>query len=46
MKAYANPGSDKCMVRILEFYKGKAKSEPKAFHLRPLEKFPRDFEKL
>ena len=30
VKAYANPGSGKCMVRILDFYKSKVPSEPKA----------------
>ena len=45
VKAYANPGSDKCMVRILDFYKSKVPSEPKAFYLHPLEKVPSDFEK-
>ena len=37
---------DKCMVRILDFYKSKVPSEPKAFYLHPLEKVPSDFEKL
>ena len=45
VKAYANPGSDKCMVRILDFYKSIVPSEPKAFYLRPLEKVPNDLKK-
>ena len=36
---------DKCMVCILDFYKSRISSEPKAFYLRPLEKVPSHFEK-
>ena len=40
MKAYANSGSDKCMVCILDFYKSKVPLEPKAFICVHLKRFP------
>ena len=42
VKAYATPGSKKCVVKILDFYLSKLPSESKAFYLRPLEKVPSD----
>ena len=42
VKAYANCSSDKCLVRIVNFFRSKTPSDPKAFYLRPLEKIPSD----
>ena len=35
VKAYANTGSSRCIVKILDAYLGKLPSDPKAFYLRP-----------
>ena len=40
--AYAQPGSNKCPVRILDLYLSKLPSHPKAFHLSPLPEVPTD----
>ncbi len=45
VKAYANCESDKCVVKILDFFRTKMPNEPRAFYLRPLEKTPTDPDK-
>ena len=46
VKAYANcDDSDKCVVRILDFFKSKLPKDPKAVYLRPVEKVPSDPDK-
>ncbi len=45
VKSYANTNSDKCLVRIVDFYRSKIPANPKAFYLRPLEKIPSDPDK-
>ena len=42
VKAYAVPRSNKCVVKILDFYLTKLPSVAKAFYLRPLTKIPQD----
>ena len=42
VKAYANVASRKCLVRILDLYRQKVPSQPKAFYLRPLTAVPKD----
>jgi hypothetical protein len=42
VKAYANCGSEKCVVKILDFYKTKIPADTKAFYIRPLQKVPAD----
>ena len=41
-RAYAQPESDKCPVRILDLYLLKLPSNPKAFYLQPLPEAPMD----
>ena len=42
VKAYAVPGSKKCLVKIIDFYLAKLPNDAKAFYLRPLIKFDKD----
>lgn len=40
VKIYSLPESEKCFVRILDFYLSKVPDQPKAFYLRPLKEVP------
>lgn len=39
-RVYAQPGSEKCVVRLIDFYISKLPENPTAFYLRPLYKVP------
>ena len=39
-RVYAQPGSERCVVRLIDFYISKLPTEPAAFYLRPLGKVP------
>ena len=39
-KSYAQPSSERCVVRLIDFYISKLPENPAAFYLRPLEKVP------
>ena len=45
VKSYAVCESERCLVRILDFFKSKIPGDPKAFYLRPLEKTRSDPDK-
>ena len=42
MKVYAQPDSDGCIIRLLDFYISKLPEIPPGFYLRPLERVPDD----
>ena len=42
VKVYAIVGSDRCYVKMLDFYLSKLTEEPKSFYLRPLKDCPKD----
>ena len=45
VKAFAKPGNERCIVRLLDFYLLKLPPEPPAFYLRPLPNVPLSPEK-
>ena len=42
VKAFAVPGSNKCIVKLLDLYLARLPAEPKAFYLRPRNDVPQD----
>ena len=42
VRAYADPDSEDCLVKLLDFYIKKLPENPPGFYLRPLEHAPED----
>lgn len=45
VKAYAQPGSDRCLVKLLDLYLSKLPPDPPALYMRPLDHKPVDNKK-
>ena len=40
MSVYATPDSERCVVKLIDFYIAKFPPDPPGFYLRPLDKIP------